>query len=129
VVALNGLHPVAPGISTVAVHLESDVLRDGTLAQSAYSQLPELLQGPFRRRRAKEPFPNLRRLGHYCIGGGKNIKIKERSDFRGTRVVDVFGFGGLLRSRDRLEVLNEGHGRKKRTALSEENSLAILVKC
>jgi hypothetical protein len=47
VVAFDGFDVMVFSKSSVPVHLEGDMLRDGPLAQSAYQQLSRILENPF----------------------------------------------------------------------------------
>jgi hypothetical protein len=48
---LYGLHSVVSSISSVAVHLKRNVLRDRTLLKGANEKLAKLAHSPFSRRR------------------------------------------------------------------------------
>jgi hypothetical protein len=68
-VALDGLHLMAAGKPAIPVHLKSDVLWYGALAESAQEELSKLLQRPFDRGRADDPFSNLGRAAHSVVAG------------------------------------------------------------
>lgn len=61
--AFDRLDLVVLSIPTIAIHDEGNMLRDGTLAQSAYQQLSNALYRPFRRRGEEEPFAKLGEMG------------------------------------------------------------------
>lgn len=50
VVALDSFHPMASGITSIAIHFKGDVLGDGALPQSADEEVAELVECPFARR-------------------------------------------------------------------------------
>lgn len=49
VMSFDSLHAAASGVTSVAVHLKGNMLRDWPLLEGANKQLTELVDGPFSR--------------------------------------------------------------------------------
>jgi len=67
VVAIHNFYPVLPGESSVAIHDESDMCRDGALTQSSEKKLLQALDAPFDRRKLKQDsveLGDMQRGGH-----------------------------------------------------------------
>lgn len=54
VMTLDCFHSVGTSVTSVAVHFEGDMLRDGTLLQGTDEELAQLVNGPFSWRRFED---------------------------------------------------------------------------